>query len=421
MLTAGMGSHSPGLGTLTAGIGVVWPGFQGGSSGPVIPAATPSLWYGPNWEMQQNPLGATYSYMCGVVNNSGKTWNTIAPLFTAINATSGTVIGWRVRNALNSTNWTNGTFSSGASASWTPPVGTWSSDNRLPNLADPATLINPVLNGGTLIIDVVLSTGNHGAGLLSNLSYPNTVPSISRRSNAGQNVIAGDTPTWNAGFAQPWSHLYIGTDPAQGGIRKAGVGGDSLTAQVRPIADSNNTRREGYAYQANILARDALVNLNMVSFGQGTATLDQMRQHQQALAPILQDRLDWFFAQGVSFNSTPFDDAGEIAAQVDTAAARAAWATYGVRTGSIFMGPPGSLRNTGGTLAAYNDLRSYYTGLDGDAFVDLGPSVWDAGDNTIFAAAKSVDQVHVNGSASVDHGTLFYTKVRDLLLAQGEL
>lgn len=391
-----------------------WSKFYSG-----VEEATPSLWFGPNYEIITNSLTATYSYESTIINNSGKTWIGVSPLFTSINTTPGRIIGFRIRNNANSVNWAVGTIS-GTSA-YTPPSGNWNINNRFPFISDYTHLLNPVLNGQSLVIQVVLSAGDHCAGTtFPNNAWPSTI-TTARRSLAGTNVLVGDTPSWQNGYSQPWTHLYIGTDPTQGGIRKVVVGGDSVTAQVVPLADSPSTRREGYAYNSWQRSVSANIPLNVCSFGQGTNTLEQMASHANALAPILSGRMDWYFAQGWSYNGSPNSSATENQRIQQTTSARNAMENYGIRTGVIFMTPPGSSRNTGSTLVSYNNLLNYYKNNISANFVDLSPGIASTGDPSIIDPAYSLDGVHVGISGSSAHGLIFFNEVVELLQNAGEL
>lgn len=398
--------------------------YYGDSSGWIklfsgVVDATPSFWFGPNYEIVNNPLTATYSYESTIINNSGKTWVGISTLFTAANSIPGRILGVRVRNNDNSTNWTVGTID-GTSA-YTPLSGSWNINNRHPFISDQMNLINAIPNGGRLVIQVVLSAGNHSAGTsFPNNAWPSTI-TTARRSLAGTNVINGDTPTWQNGYSQPWTHLYIHTDPNEGGIRKIIVGGDSVTAQVVPLADSPATRREGYAYNSWQRAVSANIPLNVCSFGQGTDTLERMASHANALAPVLSGRMDWYFAQGWSYNGSPNSSASELERIQQTTSARSAMEAVGIRTGVIFMTPPGSGRNTGSTLTSYNNLLEYYQNSTNSNLINLSPAIASGVDPTIIDPIYSLDGVHVGISGSSVHGLEFFNDIVGILQSSGEL
>ncbi len=416
VVTSGMGSWSSGLGTLVSGFGTVTPGLQGADSDPSIPDATPSLWYGANWELLSNPLTETRSYQAQILNNSGYTWHTVAPLFGAIHNTPGQIIGWRVRNNSNAT-WTNGTIN--GTASYTFPAGTRSDTNRSAILSESATLAVPCPNGGAIIMEVVLAVGSHASGKQSVAGWPATMLT-GRRGNAGMNSIAGDTVSWTSGFSQPWSHLYIGTDPAQGGIRKLLFGGDSLTANVNPVADSPNTRREGYSYVAWQLAVAAGEPWQIASFGRGTSTLAQMLAIQTVLAGILtRDHCDLFCAQGWSYNESPTSQISLDDRIASTQATLALWSAKGCETAVNFMSPAGSARNSPTYLPYYTGAVDYWTA--NQSVINLAASVADGVDPTIIAPAYSQDGIHINIAGAGVHGAAAYAQGKTVLQAKGLL
>ena len=400
------------------GMGIhITQGRRLGSSGPR--AATPSIWYGANWEILANTLTEVRSYQARITNNSWKTWISVAPLFAAMHAVPGTILGWRVRNYANAGAWTYGTIR--GSASYTPAPGAWDAYNSPAILANSAVLLNPVTNGGSIEIEVALAAGNHAAGKVTTTALPSTCLT-SRRGGAGQNSVAGDTTTWTSGYGQPWTHLYIGTDPAQGGVRKAGFGGDSLTANVVPIAESPNTRREGYSIVATATAVTNGDAFQVISFGRGTYTPAQMATcHEYLAAELGPDHLDWMFAQGVSYNATPSNQSSYDATIAATQSVIDMWDAKGVRTGVNFMSPPGSARNSATYLPWWNAAKAEWQTRKPGKVVDLADSIKDDVDPTIIKAVWSQDGIHVNIAGAAPHGAAAYTQTKAILVAAGEL
>lgn len=405
-------------GGLWRGMGGV-KGFRTGATAPPgPPAATPSLWYGANWEIAASVLTETRTYRARISNTSGRTLLGVSPFTAAMHAVPGTIIGFRARNWASG-GWTNGSYN--GSASYTPPPGAWSQYDSPAKLADRTNFAVPVPNGGSYELEFVLAAGSHAVGKVTTNALPTTCLT-SQRSDAGKNTIAGDTvTTWSSGFGQPWTHLLLYTDPAQGGIRKEGVGGDSLTANVNPVADSPNTRREGYSIVATATAVTNGDAFQVVSFGRGTYTPAQMAQcHVHLAAALGPEHLDNMDSQGISFNDTPSSQASLDATIAATQSVINLWEAKGVRTGVIFMGPPGS-RNTATYLPWWNAAIAYWEAQKPGRVINLAPSVRDPIDTTDFYAPYSQDRVHVNIAGHPFHGASAYAQFKARLQARGEL
>ncbi len=383
--------------------------------GPSIPAATPSLWIGVGLTSVGNTLTDIRSYRAIIRNTTQETWTGLAPLFQGVVNAPGQILGFRVANNSGG-GFQNGTIK--GTQAYTPPPGIWSSSNRWFGIGDVAPLPVPVPPGGQAIIETVLAAGPHSAGSVSIAAY-GAIVAMSSRSAAGQNVMAGDTPTWTSGFSQPWTHIYITT--AGDGIRKVGFGSDSLGGQIIPVADAPNQRREGYAAVGNQLAVANGDKFCLVPLGQGGATPADAAIFLPNLIAEVGDKLDLILPQGVSYNGTPTSTPAVDAVIANVQTVHDAAAAAGLRFGVVFHSPPGSARNTPTYLPYWQAIVAHWKSVMPTRVVDIAPYVADPVDPTIIDPPKSIDGIHIGAAGSASAGQGAYEETKEMLVAEGEI
>lgn len=168
--------------------------------------------------------------------------------------------------------------------------------------------------------------------------------------------------------------------------------GDSTTAQVRPLAASNNTAKEGIWHFANANLRTAGKRVRIYSGGQGGASWDRIKGRVRAALPWLAGKVSDIPVQVWTWNS----------AWTSAAQANAAWAEYlvleaEVQAAGLICRPlilnPYTTRNSAGEIDGFATMKNHVIAHPRGIVLDtiMGSTSWPN-----LPGSESEDNIHTN-------------------------
>ena len=181
--------------------------------------------------------------------------------------------------------------------------------------------------------------------------------------------------------------------------------GDSTTAQVRPLAATNNTAKEGIWHFANANLRTNSKRVRIYSGGQGGASWDRIKGRVRAALPWMAGKVSEVVVQVWTWNS-----AWASAGQADTA-----WAEYlvleaeveaaGFRCSPLILNPY-TTRSSAGEIAGFNAMKAYAVAHPRGIVLDtiMGSTSWPD-----LVPAESEDNIHSNRDGGFRAGPLAAT------------
>lgn len=229
---------------------------------------------------------------------------------------------------------------------------------------------------------------------------------------AGQTFQEGDRlglSVSGIGIGPLTSRVFLrrtGSDPFYNFI----VFGDSTTAQVRPIAATNNTAKEGIWHFANADLRTNGKRVRIYSGGQGGASWTQIKARVRAALPWLAGKVSHVVIQVWTWNSA-------WGSAID---AEAAWAEYleleaeviaaGFACSPLILNPY-TTRNSAGEIAGFAALKAETVAHPRGIVLDtiMGSTSWPN-----LVPAESEDNIHSNRDGGFRAGPL----AADIFLAR---
>lgn len=180
------------------------------------------------------------------------------------------------------------------------------------------------------------------------------------------------------------------------------VFGDSTTAQVRPLAATNNTAKEGIWHFANSYLRTNSKRVRIYSGGQGGASWSQIQARVRAALPWLAGKISEVVIQVWTWNS----------AWLDAGQAEAAWAEYLVLEAEVIAAGfacaplilnPYTTRNAPGQITAFGVLKAYAEAHARGIVLDeiMGAASWPD-----LVPSESEDNIHSNRDGGFRAGPL---------------
>lgn len=183
------------------------------------------------------------------------------------------------------------------------------------------------------------------------------------------------------------------------------VFGDSTTAQIRPLAASNNTAKEGIWHFANANLRTAGKRVRIYSGGQGGASWTQIKGRVRAALPWMAGKVSEVVVQVWTWN-TAWSSAG----QADTA-----WAEYlvleaeveaaGFRCSPLILNPY-TTRSSAGEIAGFAAMKAYAVAHPRGIVLD---TIMGAGSWPNLPGSESEDNIHSNRDGGFRAGPLAAT------------
>jgi hypothetical protein len=389
-----------GLGSLSSVMGVVTVGMQGGGGGgATVPL---SLWHqidggqdfgaaingGSDW-FWPNPLPGTFNAVLLNIENS--TFDAAQAITESVTSGASSLTGWGI-NVQSAWNLDTATIS--------PGNGTEDSPG---SALSPVKVLSATLNPGAYFTyQQRQSTGLvPGGKCFSAGTWPES------GQVAGQAFQEGDRlglSVSGIGIGPLSTRLFLrrtGTDEFYNFM----VFGDSTTAQVRPLAASNNTAKEGIWHFANANLRTAGKRVRIYSGGQGGASWTRIKGRVRAALPWMAGKVSEVVVQVWTWN-TAWSSAG----QADTA-----WAEYlvleaeveaaGFRCSPLILNPY-TTRSSAGEIAGFAAMKAYAVAHPRGIVLDtiMGSTSWPN-----LPGSESEDNIHSNRDGGFRAGPLAAT------------
>lgn len=188
------------------------------------------------------------------------------------------------------------------------------------------------------------------------------------------------------------------------------VFGDSTTAQVRPIAATNNTAKEGIWHFANADLRTNGKRVRIYSGGQGGATWAQIVSRTRAALPWLVGKVSEIAVQVWTWNSGWLNADQAETAWEEYLALEADVLAAGFGCAPLILNPY-TTRNSAGQVDAFNVLKGYAEAHPRGIVLDeiIGSTSWPN-----LVPAESEDNIHSNRDGGFRAGPL----AADIFLAR---
>lgn len=278
--------------------------------------------------------------------------------------------------------------------------GTGSYDSPAVALSDVMTLSTPFAPGGFAALQQRHSTGVlTGGKCFSQGIWPESGQVTGDAFQEGDH-LGGSVTGINIGPLS--TRLFLRRATGSDEYYNFMVFGDSTTAQVRPIASTNNTAKEGIWHFANAYLRTNNKRVRIYSGGQGGATWAQIQSRTRAALPWLAGKVSEIVVQVWTWNS------GWLTVEQ----ADAAWAEYLVLEAEVIAAGfacaplilnPYTTRNATGQVDAFMLLKAYAEAHSRGIVLDeiMGATSWPD-----LVPAESEDNIHSNRDGGFRAGPL---------------
>jgi hypothetical protein len=378
--------------------GSIGSGLMEGGGGATVPL---SLWHqieggqdlgasingGSDW-FWPNPVPATFQAV--LLNIEDTAFDAAQAFVEGVTTGTSTLTGWGL-NVQSAWNLDTSTTNQGNGGSMDSPAAALSA--VLP-------LSAPLNPGAYFTLQQRRSTGNVAGGkCFASGIWPES------GQVAGQAFQEGDRlglSVTGIGIGPLTSRLFLRRAVGANPYYNFMVFGDSTTAQVRPLAASNNTAKEGVWHFANANLRTNGKRVRIYSGGQGGASWTQIKARVRAALPWLAGKVSHIVIQVWTWNSA-WGSAND---------ANAAWAEYLVLEAEVIAAGfacsplilnPYTTRNSAGEIAGFAALKAATVAHPRGIVLDtiMGSTSWPN-----LVPAESEDNIHSNRDGGFRAGPL---------------
>lgn len=339
-----------------------------------------SVWFWPN------PVVGTFQVWVQNIENT--TFDAAQAIVESTSASPSSLTGW----GLNVSGWTLDT------ATYTPGTGTY--DSPAATLSDVMELANPLAPTEYAQFQERHSTGDLTAGkTFATNTWPESGQVVFDAFQEGDHLGGAVS---GVGIGPLSTRLFLRREASEDTYYNFMVFGDSTTAQVRPLAATNNTAKEGVWHFANAYLRTNNKRVRIYSGGQGGATWAQILSRTRAALPWLAGKVSEIAVQVWTWNS----------GWLNIEQADAAWAEYLVLEAEIIAAGfgcaplilnPYTTRNSAGQVDAFELLKAYAVAHPRGIVLDeiMGAASWPD-----LVPAESEDNIHSNRDGGFRAGPL---------------
>lgn len=338
------------------------------------------VWFWPN------PVVGTFQSV--VLNIENTAFDAAQAIVESTSATPASLTGW----ALNYAGWNTDT------ATYTPGTGSYESPAAV--LSDVLTLATPFAAGGSAYLQARHSTGIVTAGkTFAQGSWPESGQVTGDAFQEGDH-LGGSVSGVNIGPL--WTRLFLRRAVSADPYYNFMVFGDSTTAQVRPIAATNNTAKEGIWHFANANLRTNGKRVRIYSGGQGGATWAQIVSRTRAALPWLTGKVSEIVVQVWTWNSGWLNAGQGETAWEEYLALEADVLAAGFGCAPLILNPY-TTHNASGQVDAFNVLKGYAEAHPRGIVLDeiMGSTSWPN-----LVPAESEDNIHSNRDGGFRAGPL---------------